>query len=367
MLFHKHKNGYRVQSEVTIDGVRHRKTKVVKNKAEAREFDAQFRAEMQSGIMDASIRFDIYGQQYLDNIVGLEQRTIDSYQCNFNRIKPLIKKPLDKLNNTDFVKAFNRLKDDSLAPRTIQHTYRITKMVCDQADLDFKLNIPLGSFKKTARLKVEQHNKAKALSLKEQQHLMYYLTDRKDKNLAHYQTFIFCLIALYTGMRTGELGALTWNDIDLANKTIDINKAIAKSSKGHTIKETKSKAGMRNISINPLVVKHLREYRDYLNQIGNIFNLSSWVFSEPSDTSQHLPITIWSNRVSKAMSDCNIKHSAHSLRHTHASNLLMNNCPLIQVSHRLGHADASITLKVYSHFLEELTVDFDEYLPKIHA
>ena len=59
--------------------------------------------------------------------------------------------------------------------------------------------------------------------------------------------------------------------------------------------------------------------------------------------------------------------SAHSLRHSHASNLLMNNCPLIQVSHRLGHADASITLKVYSHFLEELTVDFDKYLPKIHA
>lgn len=68
-----------------------------------------------------------------------------------------------------------------------------------------------------------------------------------------------------------------------------------------------------------------------------------------------------------AESECNIKHSAHSLGHTHASNLLMNNCPLIHVSHRLGHADASITLKVYSHFLEELTVDFDEYLPKIHA
>ena len=81
MLFHRHKNGYRVQSEVTIDGVRHRKTKVVKNKAEAREFDAWFRSEMQSGIMDASIRFDVYGQQYIDNILGLEQRTIDSYQC----------------------------------------------------------------------------------------------------------------------------------------------------------------------------------------------------------------------------------------------------------------------------------------------
>jgi integrase len=50
-----------------------------------------------------------------------------------------------------------------------------------------------------------------------------------------------------------------------------------------------------------------------------------------------------------------------------ALNLLMNNCPLIQVAHRLGHKDASVTLKVYSHFVKKLAVDFNEYMPKIHA
>ena len=59
--------------------------------------------------------------------------------------------------------------------------------------------------------------------------------------------------------------------------------------------------------------------------------------------------------------------SAHSLRHTHASNLLMNNCPVIQVAHRLGHKDGSVTLKVYSHFVNKLAVDFNKYMPKIHA
>ena len=65
------------------------------------------------------------------------------------------------------------------------------------------------------------------------------------------------------------------------------------------------------------------------------------------------------------MNKLDIKHTSHSLRHTHASNLLMNNCPLVQVAMRLGHADPSITLRVYSHFLEELKVDFEQYIPKI--
>ena len=96
--------------------------------------------------------------------------------------------------------------------------------------------------------------------------------------------------------------------------------------------------------------------------------LSSWLSNDPSNIKIHAPITVWSKRVPKVMNDIGIRgFSAHSLRHTHASNLLMNNCPVIQVAHRLGHKDASITLKVYSHFVKKLAVDFDEYMPKIHA
>jgi len=35
--------------------------------------------------------------------------------------------------------------------------------------------------------------------------------------------------------------------------------------------------------------------------------------------------------------------------------------------HRLGHKDASVALKVYSHFVNKLAVDFNKYMPKIHA
>ena len=47
----------------------------------------------------------------------------------------------------------------------------------------------------------------------------------------------------------------------------------------------------------------------------------------------------------------------------------MNNCPVVQVAHRLGHKDATVTLKVYSQVsLETISsVDFNEYMPKIHA
>jgi integrase len=45
----------------------------------------------------------------------------------------------------------------------------------------------------------------------------------------------------------------------------------------------------------------------------------------------------------------------------------MNNCPVIQVAQRLGHKDASVTLKVYSHFVNKLAVDFNKYMPKILA
>ena len=92
---------------------------------------------------------------------------------------------------------------------------------------------------------------------------------------------------------------------------------------------------------------------------------SSSVIEEPIST---CIISSLSTTVSLILNDIGISgFSAHSLRHTHASNLLMNNCPLIQVAHRLGHKDASVTLKVYSHFVKKLAVDFNEYMPKIHA
>ena len=50
----------------------------------------------------------------------------------------------------------------------------------------------------------------------------------------------------------------------------------------------------------------------------------------------------------------NQKTTLHDLRHTFASINLMENVPVLVVSNHLGHADASITLQVYSHFIDNV-------------
>jgi len=52
-------------------------------------------------------------------------------------------------------------------------------------------------------------------------------------------------------------------------------------------------------------------------------------------------------------------------QHSHVSNLLMNNYPVLQLSHRLGHADPSITLSIYSHIVQGQELDVNNFLPNI--
>ena len=368
MHIRKTGNSLIVEVSKVINGVRHKDSAVVNNKTEAKEFEAEFLARVLGGTLSPKVAFNVFGQEYIDNINGLEPRTILGYQQAFDRIKPILKTPLNQLTNTHFVKAFNTLKDKGLAPRTILHTYRITKQICDQANLDFKITIPLGSFKKTVKLKLNDMDEAKALTIEEQKTFLEYLREHKEDSYVSYQTYIFSLIALYSGMRTGEISALSWSDIN-ANGIITVSKSIGRAGKNEYLKEPKTKAGKRKITIGKDVLIELSTFRKYLISITNDIYLhqTSWVFIDLKDSSQHTTIQAWSNRVRTTMAKLGIKHNAHALRHTHASNLLMNNCPIVQVANRLGHSDPSITLRVYSHFLEELSVDFEEYMPKIIA
>ena len=45
--------------------------------------------------------------------------------------------------------------------------------------------------------------------------------------------------------------------------------------------------------------------------------------------------------------------------------MLMNNFPVLQLSHRLGHADPSITLSIYSHLVDGQQLDVNNFMPNI--
>lgn len=74
---------------------------------------------------------------------------------------------------------------------------------------------------------------------------------------------MFFLLAIYTGMRRGELLALTWKDIDFDNKRILVNKSLVKTEKGLFKAATKTKSSNRSISISSFVIGKLQSYYSY--------------------------------------------------------------------------------------------------------
>ena len=68
------------------------------------------------------------------------------------------------------------------------------------------------------------------------------------------------MVALFTGMRLGEVLALRWGRVDLDRKVIEVREALEPTKAGIRFKVPKSKAGRRDITLPDLLVDTLREY-----------------------------------------------------------------------------------------------------------
>ncbi len=169
------------------------------------------------------------------------------------------------------------------------------------------------------------------------------------------------IICLNTGIRIGEICALTWNDIDLKNKLITINKSLQRvyKDKNNTkvlIDKPKSKKSIRKIPINRKLYKILAEIKLKNSYSGNEFFLTgkSDKYVEPRN---------YQYMLKKCFQECNIKnYKFHILRHTFATECIEIGMDIKSLSEILGHASADVTLNKYVHssfytkkkFLEKL-------------
>jgi integrase len=166
--------------------------------------------------------------------------------------------------------------------------------------------------------------------------------------------FAKAVIALFTGIRRGELLALRWNNVDLDTKEIRIREAL-EETKAHGIrfKVTKTKSGRRDIELPDIVVETLREHRRaQLEQrmamgVGRLPD-DALVFPA-TDGGPQSPRNFSGDWREAAISIGLNSVSLHALRHTHASMLIDSNIDVVRISKRLGHASPNITLQVYAH------------------
>jgi integrase len=160
------------------------------------------------------------------------------------------------------------------------------------------------------------------------------------------------IVGLFTGLRRSEILALRWSHIDLDAKMITVREAVEETNAGLRLKEPKSRAGKRDITLPDIVVDTLRDYRRQQLELRLALGLGkladdALMFSrlDGSPESPRVLSKEWA-AIAKAIG---LAVTFHALRHTHASMLIDAGIDIVKISKRLGHANVSTTLDVYSH------------------
>jgi integrase len=172
------------------------------------------------------------------------------------------------------------------------------------------------------------------------------------EKLRHRMIYPKAVIALFTGMRRGELLALRWGSIDFERKIISVKEALEETD-AIRFKAPKSAAGKRDIMMPDVVLDTLRALRKQEQERRLALGLGKLtddllIFTR-LDGSPQSPLTL-SKEWRKAATSAGLSGiSFHALRHTHASALIDAGIDVVKISKRLGHANPTITLTIYAH------------------
>lgn len=155
----------------------------------------------------------------------------------------------------------------------------------------------------------------------------------------------------YTGLRLGELRALTWNDINLNNNSIRVNKQVTNKipGKGPTLITTKSESSNRNKKIPNVLVSRLKSW--YNNRSTIIDFKENWIVFGDDQYLNENKIRRMSKRISNL---ANLPYlNPHSFRHSYITILFNKGMNPKIIQSQVGHSSITIKLDVYTHIEEE--------------
>ena len=161
-------------------------------------------------------------------------------------------------------------------------------------------------------------------------------------------------VQVCTGVRRGELLALTWDNVDLDKPEISIERSLGRRSTGLVVDPPKTERGRRTIRLPAVAADVLRTHQqrqaNHKEQYQEIYKDNNLVFAD--EFGQFInPMSL--TRAVRTLGERvgHPKMRNHDLRHFHISQSLELGVPIAETSARAGHSDPSITWRVYAHLL----------------
>lgn len=191
---------------------------------------------------------------------------------------------------------------------------------------------------------------------KQQLFEQYLLNDLNETKLG-------ILITLHTGLRIGEICALTWDDIDTESEVIHVRNTISRirnddnSGSILIVDKPKTKASIRDIPISTMLMPAVYYMRQNAKSKYVVSNKKSFISPRTYEYRYH-----------KILDECNIESiNYHALRHTFATRCIEVGVDVKTLSEFLGHSNVAITLNTYVHSSMDLKRTQIEKLSKIYS
>ncbi|NBJ45800.1 site-specific integrase [Enterococcus faecalis] len=371
----KKENGYFVDVSLGIDpisGKQRRKRLTVSTKKEAQQIESKYLRLYHENKLttnsDLTLKdiYEIYEEKYTQNLKPSYKQTQERIFKNY--IEPYFKNTQIKLIKKQQIYDFQQFLLTSKPKRKETLSNKTINMIIIHLQKLFNVAMKEGlSYENPCnqidKLKV-QKKEINFWTLDEFTTFISHI----DKNKPFLK--VFYQFAFFTGMRAGEMIALTWSDIDFYNQTVRINKS-AKLINGNYVTTTpKTESSNRYITINTKITSMLKKWQEIQPKllIDNFQNIDSDKLLVFQYNEKHPSSDYYSKQIKKiiAKNDFNLKPiRLHDFRHSHVALLIHNNEKNTTIKERLGHSSITTTIDTYGHLYpnsqKSMSDKFDNY------
>ena len=340
------------------NGKRQYKSVYGKSPAELKEKETAIRLQLGRGLDVLSQRdsFDTWADDWIR--LKKSAKITDKQKSNYQRGVTFWKEALNgyeigQIRADDIERPLVSLQEEGYAARTINFYRSTVHQIMQRAVGRVISSNPVDLVQLTEPgQKAEQR---RALSAEEQKWI--WETPHRGQPVA--------VIMMLSGLRRGELAALTWNDVDLKERTITVNKSVEypPNEPPRLRHLTKSAAGMRTVDIPQKLADYMAAMpKDNMLVIhsakGGVMTESAWLslwgsymrilnikygVRTPADLERM-------KKPGQHKFDMTIPRiTLHWLRHTFCTLLYLSGVDVVQACAQMGHADIATTLKIYTH------------------